>query len=269
MVGLSMVVRSHILVCNSWVMTSIVTMHLTTSIITISLLLLSTIFLLLPPSHCEQPVYNSDPVCKEQTYNCGSLRNISYPFWGHNRPQHCGGGNPFKLNCHHNITDDNNNITTIEIGSQDFTVLKINTTSNTMRFIRTDLAHDVCSPQFNDTYLNTSSNNLFRYDPSVYNVAVFYNCSSAADITFGYFNCTYGYAVFAGGVEDELRKEFPWLIQTCGRHTQVPVDVPLRDYRDDRLDVLLATGFPVIYTVTDDHKSMSSLFLYLFNQLEN
>ncbi|KAJ1405743.1 Wall-associated receptor kinase, galacturonan-binding domain [Sesbania bispinosa] len=127
--------------------------HILMLLSSISLWLLTT----LPQfSHCQPPPpqgYNYS-VCKEESYNCGELSNISYPFWGQNRPSYCGGGDSFKLNCQQE--EEDHNTTTIRIGSQDFTVLNIHTTSYSMRLVRTDLARNVCYPQFNNTYLSPS-----------------------------------------------------------------------------------------------------------------
>ncbi|KAK7271229.1 hypothetical protein RJT34_26956 [Clitoria ternatea] len=178
-----------------------------------------------------------DPVCREQSYSCGSLTNISYPFWGLNRPHSCGGGDLFNLKC-----NGDDNTTSILIDSQSFTVKEINTTAHIMRLVRTDLAHDVCSPQVNDTYLNPS---IFQLGSGSYNITIFYKCSTSVDTSFGYFRC----GIFRDGVEDELQKKSLWP-KGCSRHVQVPVDVPLLNYVGDHgLDFLkqaLASGFTVI-----------------------
>jgi len=98
--------------------------------------------------HTSQLVIDDYSTCRDikNFYNCGNLTNISYPFWGKNRPSHCGAGHHFYLNCHEN------NVTTILISSQNFTVLEINTTTHTMKLKRTDL-QNLCPPKFVDTYL--------------------------------------------------------------------------------------------------------------------
>ncbi|RHN51348.1 hypothetical protein MtrunA17_Chr6g0467591 [Medicago truncatula] len=60
-------------------------------------------FILVTTSNSQQPpqsFYNYSS-CKDikNSYNCGNISNISYPFWGQSRPLYCGARNPFYLNC--------------------------------------------------------------------------------------------------------------------------------------------------------------------------
>ncbi|XP_061350617.1 LEAF RUST 10 DISEASE-RESISTANCE LOCUS RECEPTOR-LIKE PROTEIN KINASE-like 2.5 isoform X2 [Gastrolobium bilobum] len=188
----------------------------------------------LPQSHSqeEETKYTS---CSRQPYNCGDVSNIFYPFWGHNRPQYCGGGHQldFKLECQ-------NDNTTVLIGSPNFQVLRIDATAYTITMKQT--VDDVCSPTFYDTFLGLDPA-FFVYPPTVHNITIFYNCSSlefsAADryeFTCGNENGTYG----VGGKDDVL-KEHPEL-QNCERHIQVPIQVPLDDMKG-----ALDGGFEVNY----------------------
>ncbi|KAG5037218.1 hypothetical protein JHK86_018058 [Glycine max] len=219
-----------------------------TFIFPIFMLLLTT----LRQSHC-QP---NDPVCRQESYNCGSLSNISYPFWGLNRSRSCGGGDPFELKCH-----DNDDTTSIQIDSQNFTVMEISITTQTMRLARTDLAGNVCSPQLNNTYLDPS---LFKYGSFVYNITIFYNCSKAIDTSFGFFTCVDENAIFRDGSEDELLKKFPGL-ESCRRHVQAPVDGPYSNNGgQDFLKQAFSRGFSINYTVLNNRKSMFSIFSSLW-----
>ncbi|TKY44730.1 Receptor protein kinase [Spatholobus suberectus] len=204
----------------------------------------------LPPLHC-QPSANNYSVCEEQSYKCGNLSVVSYPFWGQNRSRQCGSGDLFELSCHHD------NTTSIQIGSQNFTVKEINITAQTMRMVRTDLALNVCSPQFEDTYVNST---LFRYAPSVYNITIFYNCSSSSsiDTRCGNFTCGDENALFCDGVQDELSSRFPLVFGNCQRHVQVPVDVPYdKSGGLDFLKQAFGSGFQVNYALlnTTGHKT--------------
>ncbi|KAJ1405730.1 Wall-associated receptor kinase, C-terminal [Sesbania bispinosa] len=201
-------------------------------------------FLLSQFSHCQQPLphgYNYS-VCKEESYNCGELSNISYPFWGQNRPSYCGGGDLFKLSCN----DQNGpNTTTALIDSQNFTVLEINPADYTFRIVRTDLVHDVCSPQFNDIYLSPT---LFK--ASVYNITISYNCSSV-DFPFSgnnYFTCGDENVIYRVDSE-EITSNLP----ACGRHVQVLADAPLNASGGvDALKAVLEKGFEVNYVVAPE-----------------
>lgn len=205
---------------------------LRTVVLTVSWLLLITL------PYCEAAYNYSE--CKEQTYKCGKLINISYPFWGnHQRDSECGGGDLFELKCY----DDD---TTLLIGSQNYTVKEIDITTYTMRLVRTDLARDVCSPQFGDTYLNPT---LFSYPPKVYNVTIFYDCPP---ITYPPppHSITCGYAIpnIGEGFQDPL-------LEQCKRRLHVPTDVPEVDYgggKNSAVEKALDKGFEVKYIVSQD-----------------
>lgn len=106
-------------------------------------------------------------ICSQSYFTCGTLTNVSFPFWGTNRPNFCG-NNEFKLTCMHS-----QNTTSIQIGSQKFNILNINQTSSTMKMVRTDLVYDFCSSNFTNTSLNGSP---FTFLPTVQNVTIFYDC---------------------------------------------------------------------------------------------
>lgn len=159
-------------------------------------------------------------LCKEQSYNCGDqLSNISYPFWGHNRPSHCGGGDLFYLNC---FEDQRKNFTsTILLGSQNFTVLNINLTTNTIKMRRTDLAHEVCTPKFNDTYL---SPNIFQFPARTHNISIFYDCSSDVMSYANYQSlCGSQNAICFEDPRGMLLEQIPEL-KECGKHIIVQAD---------------------------------------------
>uniref|UniRef100_A0A0R0IG06 Protein kinase domain-containing protein n=1 Tax=Glycine max TaxID=3847 RepID=A0A0R0IG06_SOYBN len=110
-----------------------------------------------PPS-----VFNYS-ACKEWPYNCGTLSGIFYPFWGENRPPHCGGGEAFRLSCH----DD---ITTILIASHNLMVKNIHDTTRTMRVVPTDLDPNVCSLQSKNIYddIHAKATHFLYPNPSLY-----------------------------------------------------------------------------------------------------
>lgn len=214
----------------------------------ISFFLVITITTLFPLQSHSQSVYNYSS-CRDtkNSYNCGDITNISYPFWGQNRSYSCGAGNPFYLNCNNNIT------TTILLSSQNFTVLEINTKKHTIKLRRTDLNQNLCSPQFDDTYL---SPNLFQYLPSVKNVTIFYHCSSKYSINSlcGPQNPSFCHV----GDKDTLLRDSQDL-RDCKRHVQVPAREgfpPLPFYGGifdiDNLKSGLNNGFEVNYSVKEE-----------------
>jgi len=139
-------------------------------------LLVIIITLFAHQSHSQhQQVFNYSS-CRDiqNFYNCGNITNISYPFWEQNQLYPCGAGRAFYLNC------NENNITTILISSQNFTVIEINTKNHTIKLKRTDLDQNFCSPEYNDTYLFPPP---FHYLPTLRNITIFYNCTLRKNIT--------------------------------------------------------------------------------------
>ncbi|KAH1086120.1 hypothetical protein AAZX31_07G090800 [Glycine max] len=207
------------------------------SLLTVCCLLLTT----LPHSQC-QPTAFDYSICKKQSYNCGNLSNISYPFWGQNRSPQCGSGDPFELSC-----NGDDNTTSIRIGSLNYTVKEINITAQTMRLVPTNIVVNVCFPQYEETY---ESRILFRYSPSVYNVTIFYNCSRIQYFPYGYFRCGNAISYFARAY-DRLFTDYPQL-QKCKRSLNVSAVAQL-DFKgggDFALKKSLNEGFEVNYNVS-------------------
>jgi hypothetical protein len=205
------------------------------------------------PPQQPQSVYNYSS-CRDinNSYNCGNISNISYPFWGQNRPFYCGAGHPFYLNCH------NNNITTILLSSQNFTVLEINTKKYIIKLKRTDIDQNLCSPKFNDSDLFPP---LFQYPPSVKNITIYYNCTSTAQNLHINSLCGSQNLAFCHVGSDDENKSMleSYELRNCKRHIQVQVgaDFPIEnDYygyiERDVLESGLDKGFEVNYSVKEE-----------------
>lgn len=191
-----------------------VTMNTSRSSFLSSILTLAFFFLTtLPQSYSQKNDTHS--ICSQLSFSCGTLRNISYPFWGGNRPQFCG-RNGFKLTCMH---DQN---TSVQVGSQRFNVLNINQTASTLRMARTDLVYDRCSSNFTNTSLSVSP---FSFPSTVQNVTIFYECPSGINSVVGNnFTCQNDsnnkHAFYV--VNGTQLKQFPGL-QKCGVSVQMQV----------------------------------------------
>ncbi|XP_038687594.1 uncharacterized protein LOC119986980 [Tripterygium wilfordii] len=97
-------------------------------------------------------------------FNCGKLVNISYPFWGNDRPEKCG-DHQFGLKCVDNITG------TISFNLHEYQVEDINSSSHT---IKISTPREICTPPFVDETLASP----FSYSSTVQNLTLFYNCTS-------------------------------------------------------------------------------------------
>ncbi|POO01882.1 Wall-associated receptor kinase, C-terminal [Trema orientale] len=89
-------------------------------------------------------------------YKCGTLRNLSFPFWGNDRPEFCG-HQSFELDCRYK------QYPVIEINGLEYRLLD-NTPLDKMTIARLDLWDNPCSPKFLNTTLD---HDLFRGDGDV------------------------------------------------------------------------------------------------------
>ncbi|KAE8668953.1 hypothetical protein F3Y22_tig00112281pilonHSYRG00277 [Hibiscus syriacus] len=99
--------------------------------------------------------------------SCGSISNISYPFWGLelDRPESCGYPG-FRIDC-------NDNEPEITIMNVTYRVLEINNTSKTLNVSRTDYRDNNCPTAFQNS---TSGNSPFRYAPDTRYISLYYGC---------------------------------------------------------------------------------------------
>ncbi|KAL1213111.1 LEAF RUST 10 DISEASE-RESISTANCE LOCUS RECEPTOR-LIKE PROTEIN KINASE-like 1.4 [Cardamine amara subsp. amara] len=103
----------------------------------------------------------------ETLFQCGNI-TAGFPFWGGNRHKDCG--NPLlKLHC------NKNNITSLFISNQNYSVLHVDQASNTLTLTKQDLLSSFCSSKFTNTTLPTE---IFDLSPTYKRVNVFYHCSS-------------------------------------------------------------------------------------------
>ncbi|KAL6143568.1 hypothetical protein ACLB2K_054263 [Fragaria x ananassa] len=97
-----------------------------------------------------------------QAINCGDISNISYPFWGVNRPNYCGQPG-FEIKCQDNVP-------MINMRNIDFSILEMNSssTARAVKVARNDYWGTICPP----TYVNTNINfSLFNYGSGLQNTS--------------------------------------------------------------------------------------------------
>ncbi|KAK7824041.1 leaf rust 10 disease-resistance locus receptor-like protein kinase-like 2.1 [Quercus suber] len=101
-----------------------------------SLITLSFFLAILPPSYCTDDARFVD--CS-RPYECGRIKNLSYPFWG----------------------------------ELEFLILNINQSQNNTTIARLDLWAGSCPQAYGNTVLNYS---IFDYATTVLNITLFYDC---------------------------------------------------------------------------------------------
>ncbi|KAG6777458.1 hypothetical protein POTOM_017281 [Populus tomentosa] len=108
-----------------------------------------------------------------QTFSCGALTDITYPFTGGQRPPLCGPPE-FRLTC--NIVDS---VTTLMFKSLPYRVTRVNQTSQTLRLSRSDFYDDLpCTHLSSST---TFDNDIFSLGSNNENLTLFYGCKNLGD----------------------------------------------------------------------------------------
>ncbi|KAI7749005.1 hypothetical protein M8C21_009911 [Ambrosia artemisiifolia] len=116
-----------------------------------------------------QPEFSLYPGC-EGTFSCGNLHNLSYPFTGGNRPDHCGPPE-FRLTCIKETYPE------LNIGSVEYRVLEANITGKTLVLARSDLWNNTCPNKFVNTSLDSK---LFDANGGQnVDLTIFFGCSSS------------------------------------------------------------------------------------------
>ena len=199
-----------------------------------SLITLFFFLTILTPSYCtavERFVECSIP------FDCGRIKNISYPFLGGDRPDYCGFPE-FKLTCR------DNEYPIISFEELEFRVLNINQSHYIMTIARSDLWNIPCLPplKFVDTTLDF---NNFDYQPTDQNLTLFYGCRSGVSGLDGanYFLCGLNITAIYF-VNESFTHE---LFGKCDGHIRVPVLGTALKNESLGLQNVLNQGFDVDY----------------------
>ncbi|XP_024165489.1 LEAF RUST 10 DISEASE-RESISTANCE LOCUS RECEPTOR-LIKE PROTEIN KINASE-like 1.3 isoform X2 [Rosa chinensis] len=119
-----------------------------------------------------------------QLITCGSVKsNISYPFWGANRPEYCGKSG-FEVTCEANvpvITMRNIKFRILDMSNSSTT-----TTTPTVKVARQDYWEDICPSTYVSTTLDFS---LFAYSSGLLNVSIWYGCNATVTVTGNSYPC--------------------------------------------------------------------------------
>ncbi|TYJ48300.1 hypothetical protein E1A91_A01G052500v1 [Gossypium mustelinum] len=185
-------------------------------------------------------------VCSKQ-FHCGNIKNVSYPFWGGDRPENSGQPG-LKLTC---LEDEETQITIMSVS---YKVIEINMDRQAFTVARTDYLQNLC-PQ---TLLNTTLNfNLLSYAWNLENITLYYHCPLISNISSGFpslFNCStsngtdmVNYYVIAS-VLGNLSTEVKDGLRACDSHVIVPafytaVETIKSNPTPDTLVLPLGNGF--------------------------
>ncbi|KAI4346907.1 hypothetical protein L6164_007770 [Bauhinia variegata] len=105
------------------------------------------------------------------TFSCGTLRNISYPFTGGERPSYCGPPQ-FHLSCRSDSPE-------LKISSLSYRVLQLDQDEKVLTLARSDLWGETCTREF----LNSSFDlNIFNYSRGTEVLNLMYACIATTAI---------------------------------------------------------------------------------------
>ncbi|KAG6720404.1 hypothetical protein I3842_03G059400 [Carya illinoinensis] len=140
-------------------------------------LLLFSFFALIAsfPSDVSAASFSSD--CP-QTFDCGPLKNLSYPF---TLRADCGLPE-FRLTCENDSPE-------LAVGSISYLILRLNQTEKTMTLARSDLWNNTCPQEFLNSTLNPD---VFDYGKVNEDLTIYYGCSNLPrrPMPSNLFNCS-------------------------------------------------------------------------------
>jgi hypothetical protein len=189
-----------------------------------SIIILFFFLTILPPSFCDSDDVDDPFVVCNRPYNCGSLINITYPFWDDSRPEYCG-HRGYKLSCR------NNEYPVLRFEELEFRVLNIDKSTQNFTIARSDLWEGPCALPpvlFQTTSLNYT---LFDYASTVENITLLYDCPPQDNITPApsRFNCSQ-IGVSDGKINAYIVDEsplgiqhLPKLVEECKHNIKVPI----------------------------------------------
>ncbi|CAL0308275.1 unnamed protein product [Lupinus luteus] len=121
------------------------------------------------------------------TYSCGTIQNLTYPFSGGNRPDYCGEPN-LQVSCVNNVPEFTVNLVTYRIIGWD---LK----TQNLTVARDDLWDNMC---FSSHHATSFENTVFYFDAGLANVTLLYDCTANTQPTLNRVDCGGEYYVYYG-----------------------------------------------------------------------
>ncbi|GMN70390.1 hypothetical protein TIFTF001_039433 [Ficus carica] len=177
-------------------------------------LLIIFIFSAFPSSRCEEDA--NFRVC-DLPYECGNVKNLSFPFWGDNRPQSCGHPG-FELRC------ERGEYPVMDINEVEYRVLNVSKENFMITLAGSDLWDSPCSPGPVNTAFTPPP--FFNYTQGVVNLTLFYHCPKVDLFPYN-FSCpgrnVRDNSYYHKG--DFVNDNSPFLNEfgACGSFVQVPV----------------------------------------------
>ncbi|KAI9381036.1 hypothetical protein POPTR_015G045000v4 [Populus trichocarpa] len=109
----------------------------------------------------------------DKPFSCGLLPELSYPFWGGDRPEVCG-HKGFKLKC------EEGQLPIIASDTLEFRLLNLKQSSRLMALQLVNFEEYICPTQIRTNSSSGSDIHIFGYDLSLQNLNLLYNCSMSS-----------------------------------------------------------------------------------------
>nr|TKR63950.1 hypothetical protein D5086_0000320540 [Populus alba] len=187
----------------------------------------------------------------EKNFNCGVLSNLSYPFWGGDRPEVCG-HKGFKLKC------EKGQLPIIPSDTLEFRLFRLDQPSRLMTLQLVNSQDYICPSHTLPNSSTESGIHVFGYDLKLKNLNLLYNCTVSSSsstleqnrISSSYSYCSeYSGSSFYGG--DDILESSSGLNRTqCSIWFKIPIPVEsFRRLNGDRPDLkqVLGQEFSVSY----------------------
>ncbi|KAM7280182.1 hypothetical protein ACFE04_007316 [Oxalis oulophora] len=115
-----------------------------------------------------------------QPFSCGGISDVTYPFWGGDRPEYCGLSG-LELTCE----DDDIPRILMEKKTK-YRIIEFSSNTRTLTVVRDDYYGTVCPTFFSNSSIDFSN---FNYASNLSNITIFYKCSNAFALISVKFNC--------------------------------------------------------------------------------
>ncbi|PON53122.1 Wall-associated receptor kinase [Parasponia andersonii] len=181
----------------------------------------------------------------DRTFNCGPLKNITYPFTGGDRPDRCGPPE-FRLAC----VNDSPELT---INSVTHKVLELDPFLQTLSLARLDLWNETCPGDFVNTTLDSG---VFSSGAGNADLTMFYRCNTSRltmkpenQFKCGNYGSSFSDSYFLVG---PIPFDPILAIIKCGESVEVPILEPMAAKLLQNRSLLgeaLMMGFKVNYTI--------------------
>ncbi|KAL9372410.1 hypothetical protein Peur_034654 [Populus x canadensis] len=208
-----------------------------------------TIFLvlILASTSCGE-VDNKDYRDCEKHFNCGVLSNLSYPFWGGDRPEVCG-HKGFQLKC------EEGQLPIIPSDKLQFGLYRLNQSSRLMTLQLVNSKDYICPTQNLANSSTESDIHVFGYDLNLQNLNLLYNCtvptSTLVQNRISSLACRkYSGSSFYGS--DDILESSSGLNQTQCSIIRIKIPIPVESFRRltgniSELEQVLGEEFNVSY----------------------